>query len=187
MTFAGGQFQEACLFEIYRKGISAVQFAAKTKEVTFEGGNKPISLETLINGGNLINYDPADIFKVKAKIVPTEISEVDYIFFGDASDISSQPLATQMNLLRYEVRVAILWHNGSTATTASGATGATDKAYRIYAIDGIMTECVPDHSNKRLALDVTIEFAPFSTTATGNMYRQSSNGTAALAAIGAYS
>lgn len=186
MTYAGGQFQEACLFEIYRKGISAVQFAAKTKEVSFEGGNKPISLETLLNGGNLINYDPADIFKIKAKIVPVETDEVDNIFFGDTS-IAAQPLTTQFNLTRYEVRAAVMWHNGTTATTASGATGASDKAYRIYAIDGIITECVPDVSNNRLALDVTIEFAPFSTGAAGNLYRQSSDGTAVLTAIGDYS
>ena len=186
MTYAGGQFQEACLFGITRKGQSEVQFAAKTKEVSFEGGNKPISLETLINGGNLVNFDPADIFKVTAKIVPAEVDEVDAIFMGDVSD-SDQPLETRLNLTRYEIRVAILWHDGSTATTASGVTGATDKAYRLYGDGGYITQCVPDYSNKRLALDVVIEFAPFSSAAAGNLRRQSSDGTAAFTALGAYS
>lgn len=186
MTYAGGQWQQACLFGITRAGGSEVQFAAKTRELTMEGGKRPISIETLINGGNLVNLEPGEMFVVKAKIAIAEIDEVCKIFAGDVTG-AVQELTTVNVLNMYELRAAILWHNGTTASTASGATGASDKGFRIYADDGYMTECTPDYSSNRLAMDVTIEFPPFTAAAVGNLHRESSDGTAAIAALGAYS
>lgn len=185
MTYAGGQWQEACLFDIQFLNGTASEFSAKTKEISFEGGNKPISIETLINGGNLTNFDPADKFIISAKLVVAEIDEIDQKFLGDSAD-SSQPLSSTITLTRTPLRAAVLWHNGSTATSASSATGASDKAYRIVASDGYITECIPDFTDKRKTLNVKLEFPPFSPSATGLQKRESSDGTGALPALGAY-
>ncbi len=185
MTYAGGHFQQALLFGITKKAGSEVQFAAKTTEVTIEGGKKPISIETLLNGGNLVNLEPGEMLVIKAKIYPAEIDEVDQFFLGDVSD-STQPLSATNALTMYEFRVAMLWDDGSTSSTASGTTGASDKAFRLYSDNGYMTECVPDTSGKKVIMNVVIEFPPFTSGAVGNLHRQSSDGTAAIGALAAY-
>ena len=185
MAYAGGHFQQALLFGITKKAGSEVQCAAKTTEVTIEGGKKPISIETLLNGGNLVNLEPGEMLVIKAKIYPAEIDEVDQFFLGDVSD-SSQPLSATNALTMYEFRVAMLWDNGSTSSTASGTTGASDKAFRLYSDNGYMTECVPDTSGKKVIMNVVIEFPPFTPAGVGNLHRQSSDGTAAIGALAAY-
>lgn len=185
MTYAGGHFQQALLFGITKKGGSEVQFAAKTTEVTIEGGKKPISIETLLNGGNLVNLEPGELLVVKAKIYPVEIDEVNQWFLGDISD-SSQPLYAENELTMYEFRAALLWHDGTTASTASGTTGASDKAYRLYFDNGYMTECTPDTSGRKVIMNVVIEFPPFTAAGASNLHVQSSDGTAAIV-LAAYS
>lgn len=185
MAKVGGYWQETYLISLAKKGGSDVEFAAKCEDVKFGGGARGITLKTLVNGGNLIQFNPQELWTVTMTIYPVVISEVDQLFYGDTSDVT-QPLSVLNTLTRYEMRFVMVFTDDTTLTTAAGATAASKAGYRISATGGYITNAAIDPSGKELKCEVTVEFAPFTSAGVGVLKRESTDTTAVLPALGAY-
>ena len=186
MAKVGGYWQETYLISLARKGGSDIEFAAKCDDVKFGGGARGITLKTLVNGGNLVQFNPQELWSVTMTIYPADILQVDNLFFGDYADATTPPFLTTNSLVHVEMRFVLTFTDDLTLTTAAGATAASKAGYRIYATGGYITNAALDSSGKELKCEVTIEFPPFTPAAVGNLRRESTNTADVLAALGAY-
>lgn len=195
MAKVGGYWQETFLVSISRKSGTDIEFAAKCEDVKFGGGARGITLKTLVNGGNLVQFNPEENWTVTMTVYPVTISDAIDLFYG-AEDVSGQPRSVTNVLNRYEMRFALLFTDDTTATAAAGNVIATKAAFRLYATDGYITDTQIDPSGKEMKCEITLEFAPYSIAPAtdGKLHKESTNGTAlanpneaySLLALGSY-
>ena len=188
MVKVSDMWQETCLVAITRKGGSDVNFAAKSDDLGFGGAERDIDLKTMLNGSNKVVLKPMTLKEVNMKIYAVEIDEVDQLFMGDVADVT-QPLSVTNVLNRYEFRFAALWCDKTTAVNATEAVDGSKAGYRTYAVGGFMTKCEEFWEGTEYGLNVTIKFPPYQSgaTITGNLTRESTDGTATMTALAAYS
>jgi hypothetical protein len=190
MAKVGGYWQETYLVTLSVKGGSDYEFAAKCEDVTFGGGARGITLKTLVNGGNLVQFNPQEMWTVTMTLYPVEVSDIEQMFYGGTLG-GAQPRSATNVFNRYEMRFALLFTDDTGVTSGVGAVDATYAAYRIYATGGYITNAMVDPSGKELKVEVTVEFAPFDATLTngtdGVLHKQSTDGTALAPPDDAYS
>lgn len=175
---------ETALVSISKKGGSEIEFAASSDEITFSGGERDMDMKTLLNGGNMRRFTPMTTFEISMKIFAAEVDIVHEWFYGGTDAV--QPLSVTNALTRFEFRVSMMWTD-SAAATATGLVDGSKDGIRMYAINGLMTKCEPFWTDGELGFDVTFKFAPYTTAAVGTLTWESTDGTADMTALAAYS
>lgn len=168
-----------------KDAASNVEFAAKTDEMTFGGGERDIDIKVLLNGGNMRMFKDMTIQEVSFKVYPADITSMHQEFFGNVTDVT-QPLSVTNSLPRFETRVAIMWTDDTASTSAIQTTAASTAGIRFSGVGGLMTKCTPFWTNKELGFDVTFKIAPYTTAAVGTVKWESTDTTAVLPALGNY-
>ena len=185
MVKVDNHWVETALIGLAKKGAADVEFAGLSDEMSFGGGERDIAVRTLLNGGNIRRFTPMTMTEVNFKIYPDDVDDAMQFFFGTANTVATGNLTTTNVLLRFDVRVTILWTDKTTVTTATGAV-ATAAAIRVSEKDGNITKCTPFWDDGELGFDVTIKIPAYTPAAGGNSTWASQTGSGTLAAIAQY-
>jgi len=188
MVQAGGMWQERALISLREYGASGaiLEFWGKTDDIKLSGGGRKISLKQLMNGGNLVKFDPQEIIEAVITAYPTEIDEGLALSMGNTNP-ASQPLSATNSLVRKNFRLAVMWTDDPTCASAEAATTNIDVSTAYKAMRLILTNCysrnpLPTFDDKELKHSIEVEAAPFKASLTnglpdGNLKVESTDGT----------
>lgn len=176
---------ETVLISIAKKSGSDIEFAAKGDELSFSGGERDIAIRTLFNAGNSRRYTPMTLHEVTFKVYPDEADDAIQLFYGTTS--TSQPLSITNTLTRDDMRVVILWTDKTTAVAAAEEIAGSNAALRYIGKNGNITKCEPFWDDGEMGFEITIKIPPYTRAGVGNNTWESTDGTATMTAVGAYS
>lgn len=184
MVQAGDMWQERALVTLreYNTAV-AIEFWGKTDDLKLSGGGRKISIKNLLNGGNLVKFDPQEIIEAVTQVYPLEVDEGLAISMGTTNP-TVQPLGTGVpnSLNRINFRLAIMWTDETTLTSAEAATTSTNKAFRFVLTNCYSRNPIPTFDDKELKHSLELEAAPFKASLTtgmpdGNLTIESTDGT----------
>ena len=187
-----GMFQEVYLLSVNIKGGSALQFAGKTNDVSYEFGDKDGEGVVMGNGGRLWGYNPMGDTTITVKIFPldvdsTNLNDMAQFFTGGTYDASA-PIAQIMSLDRDIFRVVQMWTDDATATTAEGISASGSAARRYVFTDARCISYKPGNEDGRHFAEVTFKLPAFNKAAAGLITFESvqAGDSQVLAALAAY-
>lgn len=187
MGYQGDMWQELASITVQRLDSAGsvtgakMNFVARAEEVGFSGGDKSISLKTLINGGNLVKFDPATMSELTIKIYPEGVSPgvttgnadtkgMVTEFFGNGTQNAT---TTTISLARHNFKVWILFKDGAVQADASDT--VTGKYYRIIYNNSYLTDIAPSFDDKEYSNTIKFDTPPFTRAAVGNITHESSD------------
>jgi hypothetical protein len=188
-------WQEVAKVTITPINAGAVEFAALTETIDVDQGDKDIEGLALTSGGRLAKFTPEADTSIKLELYPLGISTVTAAndlgvaqFFHTASGSwdTSQPLSVSNSTKRENYRIALLWTNDTTNTSAAGAVASGSSAYRYVLKNAYLTSIKTSFTDKILKVTATFKAPPFKKDGTANITEESTDGTAAMTALSAY-
>jgi len=184
MVQAGGMWQERALITLreYNSATVVFQFWGKTDDIKISGGGRKISLKQLMNGGNLIKFDPQEMIEAVITTYPTEINTGMQTSMG-VTHATAQPLSATNALTRKNFRLSIMWTDDTAADSAEDATTTLYKAMRLVLTNCYSRNELPTFDDKELKYSLEVEAAPFKASLTsglpdGNLKIESTDGEA---------
>lgn len=183
-------WSEVALISIASSGGSEVQFAGRLSDINFKRGNKPIDTIAVLNGGRLVAKKPEEPTEVTLTAYPVDVNSVGgggmAQFYNGTFD-STQPLSSTNSRLRNLYRVTLLCTDDATCTTATGAIVSGSYADRVSMKNAYITGMEgPVFEDNLWKETYTFTIPPFNASGTGNYTYESTDGTAAITALSAY-
>lgn len=184
-------WMEQCLVAITVQGGTAVAFASLTETVDIDMGSKDIEGIPILNGGRVTKWNPEGDTTVTFEAYPIEAGTdsgatgkgfFDLLHSADAT----QPISITNNHTRNKYRVALCWTDDPNMTDATTANAASTRALRLAFADGMFTSVKPSFTDGILKFNVVFKVVPFDKSNNGNIKVESSDGSAQLAALAAY-
>ena len=177
------------------KGGTYYQFAARTREIDINEGDRMGHDEPSLSGARIWIDEPQADGTITMKIVPIDLdtTSADGGLFQqyrggtwDTSDALALDTTVPATLTRDEFRVTILWTNDTAATTANGSVTASTQGLRFYADSCRIVSHAVTFTGKEVVVDVTFKFPVRSVANVWNYHWQSCT-TSELSALGNYS
>ena len=177
---------------ITKQGGSDVEFRTITETVDIDIGDKDFDVIATLAGGRLVKFTPQEPTTITLEAYPveagTDSGSVGKGFFDlmNSGD-STQPLSISLDRTRNKYRIVCLWTDDTSVTTATSGISANQTGLRIIAKNGYFTSIKPSFTDGILKFTVTFKCPPFDKDGNPNVTIESTDGTAALDAVPAYS
>jgi hypothetical protein len=185
-------WMETCLITISLEGAGVdMGFAGLTETVDFDIGDKDIEGVAILNGGRVTKFSPESDTTLTFEAYPVEAGTKSGTtgtgFFDMMHTVdASQPLRIVNDHTRSKYRIAVLWTNDGAATTAVQTTAANKSGLRIAIAEARITSVKPSFTDGILKFTVIAKCAAYDKAADSNVMMESTDGTAQLPAIAAY-
>lgn len=186
-------WSETALISISAQGGSDVQFACLTETVDVDIGDKDFDVINTLCGGRLVKFNPQEPTSITLEAYPLEAGTATGTtgtgFFDLMHTVdSSQPQQISVDHERNKYRMAILWTDKSSATSATEAltTASSQSGLRVVAADGYITSVKPSFTDGVLKFNVVFKVPAFDKSKSANVKMESTDGTADLDALTAY-
>lgn len=176
-------WMETCFISIMTRDASDnVQFAALTKSIEIDPGEKGIEGQPVLNGGRIRMWKPQSDTTITFEAVP--------LFAGTTSGTTGKgyfdlmhttdttfPIAINATRNRPLHRIAILWTNDTSVTSAHTATTDTFSAIRYVFANCVITSVKSKFDPEEgLMFTITAKCTPFNKAGTTNMKFESCEG-----------
>jgi hypothetical protein len=187
-------WMETCFISIAAIGGSDVLFQGlvSLETLEFEIGEKDFESQPLVNGGRLKKWTPEGDTTLNFKAYPTQVStdsgttgEGFFDLLHPNTD-TTQPIAFVNNRSRTKYRVLFLWTNDPACANAHQTTAANYPAMRLGFCDGYFVSVRPSFSDGVMVHDVKYKTSAYDKSGVANLSFMSTDGTAQLAAVAAY-
>jgi hypothetical protein len=186
-------WSETALVSITAQGGSDVQFATLTETVDIDIGDKDFDSINTLRGGRMVKFNPQEPTTITLEAYPVEAGTDSGTTGNGFFDLmntadTSQPISISLDRTRNKYRVALLWTNKSTATSATEAlaSSSSQEGLRIVAADGYFTSVKPSFTDGVLKYTVMFKTPAFDKGGSANVKMESTDGTADLTAVAAY-
>lgn len=186
-------WSETALISITAQGGSDVQFACLTETVDIDMGDKDFDVMNTLCGGRLVKYTPQADTTITLEAYPleagTDTGTTGKGFFDlmNTAD-ATQPQQIAVDKARDKYRMAVLWTDDSTVTSATALIETANSAsgLRVVAADGYFISVKPSFTDGLLKFTVKFKVPAFDKEANANIKMESTDGTADLPALAAY-
>jgi len=186
-------WSETALIAISAQGGSDVQFACLTETVDIDIGDKDFDSINTLCGGRLPKFNPQGPTTITLEAYPvqagTDTGTTGEGFFDlmNTAD-ATQPVSISVDRTRRKYRMTILWTNKATAVSATEIlqTSASNEGLRIVAADGYFTSVKPSFTDGILKWTIMFKVEAFDKSGSANVKIESTDGTADLPALAAY-
>lgn len=192
MTQFDGAWSETCLIGIAgHDDTTDMKFHAITETVDIDVGDKDFDVIATLAGGRLVKFTPQEPTTITFEAYPVEAGTDTGTTGKGFFDLmhtqdTAEPLDIDVDRVRTQYRVAIMWTDGS-ATGADNEVGTANAALRMVAADGYFTSVKPSFTDGVLKFTVTYKVPPFDKDGTANVVIQSTDITGAtLTALVSY-
>jgi len=185
----------ACLVSIAKQGSDNVEFAAITDDIDIDPGMRDIIQINGVGGGCTTEHVPQTLGTMTINAFPLEIgtpSGTTGLGFWDLLQTAdtAQALEIGNSKNRDKIRIALLWTDDTAVTSGSGAVSSSKNGIRIVFADAFVVDVKDKWSDGELTCSVTIKVTAFDSgdnaTTPYNVLEQSTNATAAISALNAY-
>lgn len=161
-----------------------------------EFGDKPVEFKTLVSGGKVAHKQSVTNGKITLKMIPTGVGSTGesvptgianlFNYPGTSGTAGVAPHVVLSNLTRKKFKLTLLWATTLPAT-ASTLPAAGVPAQRIQIFNAYMTRYKPSYDDKGFSVEATFEWAFVQKDGTRNVIMDSTDATAQLAAVTAFS
>jgi len=194
MSVVTDTFSETALLSITKKGGSNVEYRAIIENFEITGGEKGFDSIAMISGARRKKFNPQEDIEVSIDAYTTEVgtnagSSGKGFFNLIHSDESTtgQPISIPVDRERNEYQIVVLWTDDTSQTSATDAVTSGKKAKRIIMKNGHFTMNEESFTDKVSKCTITFKCPPFDSSGNANITYESTDGTAALSAVSAYS
>lgn len=186
-------FSETAYLAICKKAGTPAEYKTIIETIDTSGGEKGFDSIASIGGGRLKKFNPQEDFEVTlegyAVEVGTDTGAVGKGFYDlmyNSAD-STQPISISADRTRNEYQVVILMTENTTSTIATGVVPMGKSAKRVIMNNGHFTNVQASFTDKVWKYTVTYKVPPFNKAGTSNITYESTDGTASMSAVAAYS
>ena len=175
-----------CFVTIATAGGANVEFAARTKDINFNGGDATWDMMN-VNSGQIAKANRQDAFELAFdNMVP--VMADDFRVYKEGGVTGTGAIAvTSGTKTDTKFRVAVLWTNLSTASSAANGIPTGSEAYRVITRDCYMTKMEEKWSpDDNLVGNMTFWVPAVDSTGGGNVKWESTTGGVALTSLSAY-
>jgi len=169
-----------------------MNFHAITETVDIDIGDKDFDTIATLSGGRLIKFTPQEPTTITLEAYPVEAGTdsgttgkgfFDLMHTQDASE----PQDIDVDRVRTQYRIAILWTNNTSITAANQLVGTAYAGLRVVAADGYFTSVKPSYTDGILKFTVVYKVPPFDSSGSANVVIQSTDiGGASITALVSY-
>ncbi len=183
MTYSqfDGAWSETCLIGIAGHGdTNDMKFQAITETIDMDIGDKDFDVVATLSGGRVVKFTPQEPTTITFEAYPVEAGTdtgttgkgfFDLMNTPDAAE----PLDIDVDRLRTQYRVAILWTTNTSSTSADDIVGTAYAGLRVVAADGYFTSVKPSFTDGILKFTVTYKVPPFDSSGSANVVIQSTD------------
>jgi len=186
-----GTWSEFCKIGICAQSGTEVEFQSITETVDIDIGDKDFDVIATLSGGRVVKFTPQEpitiTFEAYATQAGTATGTTGEGFFDlmNTAD-ASQPVQISADRVRNPYRVVLLWTDDANNQGPSESVLSTKNAMRIIASDGKFTSVKESFTDGVLKFTITYKVPPFDSSGNANFRIESTDTTAALAALNAY-
>ncbi len=186
-------WSEIGLCSISAQGGTETEFKTLIETVNVEFGEKGFDAIATIAGGRIVKFNPQEDTTITLEAYPVEAGTdsgavgkgfFDFLHTADAT----QPITIPVDHTRTKYRMTLLWTDKADATIATSAlaTASTESGLRIVAAEGFFVKADPDFTDGVLKWNIEFKIPAFDKSASANVKVESTDGTADLAVVPAY-
>ena len=157
-----GAWSETCLIGIAgHDDVTDMRFHAITETVDIDVGDKDFDVIATLSGGRLVKFTPQEPTTITFEAYPVEAGTDTGTTGKGFFDLmhtqdTAEPLDIDVDRVRTQYRVAIMWTDKTAATGADNEIGTANAALRMVAADGYFTSVKPS-----IIIEVFSIFSPF--------------------------
>lgn len=171
MVYNGDMWQEVAKISVQAQDESVLELQNRTEEIGFSGGDKSVSLKTLVNGGNMIKYDAGTMMELSFKFYPEMVNTITTsdaeglagYFLGEGDDYVDPQVAI-MKLKRYNFKVVVAFSDLDVSAHDSftySVPNAGKKMLRFIATNARLTDIQPSFDDKEYSQTFVFQFPLF--------------------------
>ena len=181
MTQFDGAWSETCLIGIAgHDDANDMKFQAITETVDIDVGDKDFDVIATLSGGRVVKFTPQEPTTITFEAYPveagTDTGTTGLGFFDLMNTVdTSQPQDIDVDRVRTQYRVAIMWTDSTAITSADSEVGTAYAALRVVAADGYFTSVKPSFTDGILKFTVTYKVPPFDSSGAANVVIQSTD------------
>ncbi len=171
-----------------------IPFQAKTGTIDIDQGEKDVEGIPTVGGARVVKFTPETDTVVTLECYHQDVGSGDLSAatlgagFEDMlhAEDTTQPLAISSTTQRTPYRMAIMWTEDTSVTNACAAVTGMNKAKRYTFATGYITAVKPSFTDGVLKFSVTFKVTPFDAAGASQILRESTDGTASMAALQSY-
>lgn len=186
-------FSETALLSITLKSGSDVEYRAIIENFEIGGGEKGFDSVPMISGGRLKKFNPQEDCEVTIDAYTVEVGtnagsagEGFFNLIHSDESATGQPISIPVDHERDEYRIVVLYTSKLTAASATEEIASSNTAKRIVMKNGHFTMNEESFSDKVSKCTITFKCPAFAKDGTANITYESTDGTATLDAVSAY-
>ena len=186
-----GTWSEFCKIGICAQSGSEVEFQSITETVDIDIGDKDFDVIATLGGGRVVKFSPQEPITITLEAYATQAGTatgaVGQGFFDlmNTAD-TSQPLQVSADRVRNPYRLVMLWTDDANNQAPSKSILSGKSALRIIAADGKFTSVKESFTDGILKFTIVYKVKPFDSSGNANFEVQSTDTTAAMDALSAY-
>jgi len=186
-----GTWSEFCKVGICAQSGTEIEFQSITETVDIDIGNKDFDVISTLGGTRVVKFTPQEPITITLEAygtdAGTDTGTTGKGFFDLINTVdTSQPVKVSADRVRNSYRLVILWTDDSSNAGPSKSVLSGKNALRMIASDGKFTSVKESFTDGIVKWTITFKVEPFDDSASANFKMESSDTTATLDALAAY-